>query len=123
MSSLTALTAEIKNAGDKASLEGSTDDANNTFANGVAKGIANYVVTPGTGVPSVEIIETPTGLINGANATFTTSSNFDISTLQVFLNGFKLKKLADYNTIGNNTINLYISPLTGENLETIYIIL
>lgn len=60
--------------------------------------------------------EIPSGLINGSNATFTTAFDFVPGTEEVFLNGIKLVKLEDYNTTGNNQIDLYVSPLTGEDL-------
>lgn len=64
--------------------------------------------------------ETPSGLINGSNATFTTAFNFDPGTEEVYLNGLKLVKLEDYNTTGTNQIDLYVSPGAGEHLIVNY---
>jgi hypothetical protein len=62
------------------------------------------------------INETPSGIMNGANATFNSMNEFKVETLELFLNGLKLKKLEDYNTSGTNTIQLYASPGATENL-------
>ena len=65
--------------------------------------------------------EVPTGLLNGINATFTTLFNFVSGTVEVFLNGQLQKIVNDYQLVGNNTINLSISPMTGENILINYI--
>ena len=67
------------------------------------------------------INEVPNGLINGSNATFTTNFNFTSGTVQLFLNGTLQKIINDYQVIGNNTILLNISPMSGENLLINYI--
>ena len=67
------------------------------------------------------INEVPNGLINGSNATFTTDFNFVSGTVQLFLNGALQKIIDDYQVIGNNTILLNTSPMSGENLLINYI--
>lgn len=60
--------------------------------------------------------EVPSGIVNGANATFTSQFNFAPGTLSVFLNGILQKIVSDYNTSLNNTINLVSSPTSAENI-------
>lgn len=60
--------------------------------------------------------ETPSGLINGINATYTSQYNFVAGTVQVYRNGLRLKQIDDFNTSGNNMILLSISPALGEKL-------
>jgi hypothetical protein len=64
--------------------------------------------------------EVPSGLIDGVNSTFTTADPFIPETVQVFLNGMLLIKPDEYNTSGNQTIVLAVSPNTGENLQVNY---
>lgn len=65
--------------------------------------------------------EIPTGLINGANATFTSLSQFIPEKIIVERNGITQRKNTDYTTTGNNTINLTFSPDTGESILINYI--
>lgn len=67
------------------------------------------------------INEVPNGLINGSNVTFTTDFNFVSGTAQLFLNGALQKIIDDYQVIGNDTILLNTSPMSGENLLINYI--
>jgi len=65
--------------------------------------------------------EVPSGIIDGVNATYIAAIAFLPETVEVFLNGLKLKVITDYNTSGNDTIQLVFSPLTGEILTINYI--
>ena len=58
--------------------------------------------------------ETPTGVINGSNAAFTTTHNFVAGTVLVYLNGQRLKQIDDFNTSGTTNILLVNSPGVGE---------
>mgnify|MGYP003452409573 CR=1 FL=1 len=58
--------------------------------------------------------ETPSGLINGANTTFTTEFNFLPASLQITLNGLAQKSGLDYYTVGNQTIIFYESLEIGD---------
>ncbi len=62
--------------------------------------------------------ETPSGSIDGSNVTFTLANTPINSSLQLFLNGQKLKAGAgnDY-TISGDTITLASAPVSGEVLE------
>jgi len=75
-------------------------------------------VVPAT---SVQIkSEVPSGAINGVNATFTSASAFDGSTLEVFKNGQKLTVIDDFNITNSTTFVLTISPLTLDKLSINY---
>lgn len=65
--------------------------------------------------------EIPAGAINGSNATFTTEFNFIPESLALRSNGIQQRIVDDYQTSGNNTIQLNFSPLAGEKLEVDYI--
>lgn len=65
--------------------------------------------------------EVPSGVLNGVNATYYSSFPFLPESLEVFLNGMKSKIIGDYNTSGNNTIQLLFSPLAAETLSINYI--
>lgn len=82
----------------------------------------NDVVDDGTlGESDFVIGETPSGAINGSNATYTSANDFIPETLEVFLNGIRQTVLGDYNTSGNTTILFVTSPGTGEVLRINYI--
>lgn len=66
--------------------------------------------------------EVPDGLLNGSNAIFTSNNAFIPETLEVFLNGLKLKRIDEYNTTGNFTINLMVSPGADEQILINYTI-
>ena len=68
-----------------------------------------------------EITEELIGIVDGINATFTTSQNFDPNTTIVFINGVKQRKPIHYNSIGLNTIIFSDSPLIGDTLEINYV--
>lgn len=67
------------------------------------------------------INEEPSGLINGTNATFTTAFNFVAGKAEVYLNGMLQKIVQDYQSIGNNTIQINTSPSVGETILISYI--
>ena len=64
--------------------------------------------------------ETPAGVIDGSNATFTTAFDFVPESVDVS-DGVRLKVIEDYQTTGNRTIILNQSPLAGENILIDYI--
>ena len=72
-----------------------------------------------TGVTLV-VGETPSGAINGINATYTTAQNFDANSIEIFVNGIQATKGIDYTTSGTNTINFTYSPATGDLLRANY---
>lgn len=64
--------------------------------------------------------ETPSGITNGVNATFTTAFDFVPESVEVFIETSRMSLLDDYNTAGTRTINFYVSPLTGEKIRVNY---
>ncbi|MBA3830091.1 MAG: hypothetical protein H0X33_14210 [Taibaiella sp.] len=71
---------------------------------------------PGNGSANDIKNEIPTGAINGSNATFFSLYNFIPESVEVFLNGLKLKNITEYNTAGNTQITLNVSPTSTEYL-------
>ena len=94
----------------------------NKFIEYITDSFGNYFEAT---VPSIssyeEITEELIGVINGVNATFTTTFNFNPDTTIVFINGIKQKKPTHYNTVGNNTVLFADSPLVGDILEINYV--
>lgn len=77
-------------------------------------------VAPGGGGAVDVVGETPAGLINGSNATYTTVFYFDPSSVEVFINGIRQKRVTHFNTSGLVTIILSDSPQTGDILQVNY---
>lgn len=69
---------------------------------------------------SFVIGETPSGAVNGSNATFTTAQNFVPESVQVFINGVSQTNAVDYTTSGTTTINLNVSPVSGDYIRVNY---
>lgn len=57
------------------------------------------------------------GVINGSNATFTSTVAFDPDTLVVYLNGLRIYVVNDYITTGTNTIIFNVAPLIGDMIS------
>jgi Avian adenovirus fibre, N-terminal len=80
-------------------------------------------VKAGTFITLANIVtrETPTGLINGANTTFTLANTPIAGTEEVYLNGILQEPGAgnDY-TIATSTITMLSAPLTGDRLRVTY---
>jgi hypothetical protein len=64
--------------------------------------------------------ETPTGNINGSNATFTSLQNFVPNSLQVFINGILQVSTNDYTTSGSTTINMNTALAVGDVIRIHY---
>lgn len=69
---------------------------------------------------SFVIGETPSGAVNGSNATFTTAQNFAPESVQVFINGVSQTNSVDYTTSGTTTITLNVSPVSGDYIRVNY---
>lgn len=95
----------------------------NKFIEYITDSFGNFLepTIPTLPVSYEEITEELIGVINGVNATFTTTFNFNPDTTIVFINGVKQKKPAHYNTIGFNTVIFSDSPLVGDILEINYV--
>jgi Avian adenovirus fibre, N-terminal len=80
-------------------------------------------VKAGTFITLANIVtrETPTGLVNGANTTFTLANTPVAATEEVYLNGILQEPGAgnDY-TIATSTITMLSAPLTGDRSRVTY---
>jgi len=64
--------------------------------------------------------ETPSGAVNGSNATYTTAQQFEPASVSVFINGVNIINGVDYITTGTNTIILNVSPVVGDYIRINY---
>jgi hypothetical protein len=78
----------------------------------------NGALTTGSG--SFIIGQTPSGAVNGSNATYTTAQSFDPASVSVFINGVNIVNGVDYITTGTNTIILNVSPVVGDYIRVNY---
>lgn len=76
---------------------------------------------PAGGAASFVFGETPSGTVNGSNATFTTAFSFVPETVEVFVNGLKQKRVTHFNTSGSNTILFSDSPQSGDLILVNYL--
>jgi hypothetical protein len=90
-----------------------TLSATPTTANHVAKRstIAGYWT---------EVNEAPTGLINGANVTYTLGFTPALSSLKVFLNGLYLTPTTDW-TLSGVTLTMAFAPVAFQELRVSYL--
>lgn len=65
--------------------------------------------------------ESPSGLINGINATFSTANQFIPESLTIEVNGLRQKLVNDYTVSGGLNINFLISPQIGDSILVNYI--
>lgn len=68
---------------------------------------------------NVLVEESPSGVIDGVNTTFTLTSTPDSGTLFVYLNGLKLISGVDFSLTGN-TLELGAPPQSGDILTSVY---
>lgn len=73
-----------------------------------------------TDFPGMVRGETPSGLVNGSNATYTTANAFVPGTVEVLINGMAQRITTDFVTTGTTTIALTSSPLTGDSVRVNY---
>lgn len=71
----------------------------------------------GVGTPSFN--ETPTGIVDGVNAVFTTAHTPINGTLAVFVGGSRQKLTEDYTVVGS-TITFNSAPMVGSILVVDY---
>jgi hypothetical protein len=65
--------------------------------------------------------ETPMGEINGVNVFFSVRYTYQAGTLEVFLNGIKLKNQEDYEELGSNLFMMKYAPIQGDLFVVNYI--
>jgi hypothetical protein len=110
----------VANAGTTPAITMQTSVTGMLKGNGTA--ISAAVLGTDYMAPSDFVIrETPTGLINGSNTTFTLANTPIANTEQVFQNGLLLQPLAgnDY-TISGATITMLTAPPTGDKILVTY---
>lgn len=88
-----------------------------TLNNETLLGTGNITILPGT---SFVVDESLIGIINGSNATFSTSLEFEPGQVQVFLNGVAQEFITDFTTIGTTQIVFTSSPEINDVLMAIY---
>lgn len=78
---------------------------------------------PGTSGAALKMVwgETPAGIINGTNLTFTSASPFSPGLLGVYLNGLRQRRPDDYAETGSQTFQFVSAPLPGDSLSIDYI--
>ncbi len=72
-----------------------------------------------TGATTV-INETPSGAVDGSNATFSVSLDFVPESVEVILNGLSLRPIDDFVTSGVRSVHLVSSPVTGDTITINY---
>jgi hypothetical protein len=78
---------------------------------------ANVARAAETGAVAV-VGEVPVGLVNGANAVYTTAAAY--SELRIYLNGLRQQRTADYTETTATTFTLLVPPTTGDLLTVDY---
>jgi hypothetical protein len=65
--------------------------------------------------------ETPAGIINGVNRTFSSANPFSANLLAVYLNGLRQRRVDDYVELSSTTFQFVNAPLSGDSLSIDYI--
>ena len=65
--------------------------------------------------------ETPGGVINGSNKTFTSAYSYLSNQCAVFLNGVRQRRVNDYTETGSNSFSFVVAPLSGDILSIDYV--
>lgn len=65
--------------------------------------------------------ESPAGLRNGVNAIYTTTNNYKVNTLRVYLNGIRQAKTGDYSETSANTFTFVVAPLVSDTIIIDYV--
>jgi hypothetical protein len=82
--------------------------------------VVKITVSPVAGSSNRVVNETPSGAIDNANAIFQTLNSFAVNTLEVFLNGLKLKEIEDYTVLNSTQFQLNASPTLNEVITVNY---
>lgn len=110
-------------AGIKANVDNATVEINTNALRVKPGGIGETQLGAGTYLRKVDKItrETPGGLVNGANTTYTLANTPVVGSEEVFLNGILQEPGAgnDY-TISGATITYLAAPVTGDRLRVSY---
>jgi hypothetical protein len=65
--------------------------------------------------------ETPAGLVNGTNKSYTTANPYVAGQLAVYLNGVRQRRSNDYSETGATTFQFNSAPLSGDLLSVDYL--
>lgn len=110
-------------SGIKVNVDNTTIEINTNALRVKPGGIGETQLGAGTYLRKVDKItrETPTGLVNGSNTTYTLANTPVAGSEEVFLNGILQEPGAgnDY-TISTNTITYLTAPVTGDRLRVSY---
>ena len=95
-------------------------DPSGTASNAPAGTLSDIVTVAIRNVPDHTIEENLTSQVDGSATSFTTSSNYTSTSLQVFWNGLKQVKDTSFTESGTNTFTTTFTPLSGEYLTVTY---
>ncbi len=65
--------------------------------------------------------EVPAGVVNGVNATFSTSFSFRANTERLYLNGVRQKRVSDYTVSPPSTVIFVLPPRTNDHILIDYL--
>ena len=80
---------------------------------------ATWAAIGGGGGATPTLNEIPSGLINGANVTYTLAATPTAAGIALYLNGLRQKKTTDY-SLATATITMVAAPATGDTLFADY---
>jgi hypothetical protein len=66
--------------------------------------------------------ETPAGVLNGANVTFTTANQYQEASTAVYTNGLREHLGVDYVESSDTTVTFMIAPLSGDVVTLDYLV-
>jgi hypothetical protein len=66
--------------------------------------------------------EVPTGAINGTNVDYITASSFQTNSLEVFVNGLRMRVSLDYTLTGPKNFRMLQALLVGDSITTNYVL-
>jgi hypothetical protein len=77
----------------------------------------------GGGAATVLVVgEVPTGAINGSNVDYVTVNIFQTGSLEVFVNGLRMRNTLDYTITGTKNFRMLAALLVGDSLITNYVL-
>lgn len=78
---------------------------------------------PGTSGAALKMVwgETPAGVVNGTNRSYTSANIYSPGLLGVYLNGLRQRHPDDYTETGSQSFQFVNAPLAGDQLTVDYI--
>jgi len=78
---------------------------------------------PGVVAPAGYVMgEAAGGAINGTNKLFSTVQSYLGSSLEVYLNGLRMRRIDDYTEVSGTTFQFVIAPLPGDTISLDYLL-